>query len=187
MSYNINGLSNKSLYPEFFSFISQHDIFALSETHIVEDKVTLHEKFFKDFSLFWKPAIKTKKCGRASGGYLFGVKKSLVKEQISCCFQQVSGMDTIVIRINGMKIILIPVYINGATWNSDSEDIDQYFLANYEENIILIGDMNARIGEVQQSIDEIISSTFEADLGQRSSEDKILNPRGSKILGLCNN
>lgn len=51
VSYNVHGLTNKKLFPEFFLYIKSYDIFLLHETHIMPDKYCDYEKIFGGFKL----------------------------------------------------------------------------------------------------------------------------------------
>lgn len=39
LSFNVAGLSNKLLFPEFFKFVKDHDVFALYETWVMQDQI----------------------------------------------------------------------------------------------------------------------------------------------------
>ena len=173
------------MFPEFFDFLAKFDIFALSETHITDEYTKNFERYFKDFALLWKPAIRSSNYGRASGGCLYGVKKNLTMKNISYQFNQKYGMDYINIKGYGTQFELIPIYINGATWMAEFEGIKHHLREDMAQNTILVGDMNARIGEAQQNIEETFVTTFHADLGLRKSKDTTRNTRGNKILEMC--
>lgn len=68
LSYKVAGLSNKILFPEFFKYVKDYDVFALYETWVMQDQIVKFEKYFGGFELNWKPAIRTAITGRASGG-----------------------------------------------------------------------------------------------------------------------
>jgi len=53
------------------------DIFFLSET-FVEGKFYEHEGRFKGFQLHWQAAVRNHVRGRASGGFLIGIKSTLL-------------------------------------------------------------------------------------------------------------
>ncbi|XP_075160593.1 uncharacterized protein LOC142233513 [Haematobia irritans] len=61
----------------------------------------------------------------------------------------------------------------------------------FEENIIInpiiIGDLNARIGEYCQHLNEIYEELFDAGLEERKSKDQTINGNGRKLLELCDN
>lgn len=82
LAYNINGLSNKVMFPKFFSFIYKYDIFFLSETHVTEGNISNYIRHFSEFELKWIPALKTSKFGRASGGCILGYKKSIISSDL---------------------------------------------------------------------------------------------------------
>ncbi|XP_075157502.1 uncharacterized protein LOC142230757 [Haematobia irritans] len=48
-----------------------------------------------------------------------------------------------------------------------------------------MGDLNVRIGEQSQYLNEIYEETFKAGLGRRKSKDKIVNNNGRKLLEFC--
>lgn len=80
VSYNINGLSNKIMFPKFLSFINKYDIFFLAETHVTEVNISNYSRYFAGYELKWIPAIKVSNFGRASGGAFWVTKKVLTRQ-----------------------------------------------------------------------------------------------------------
>ena len=58
---------------------NKFEIFLLYETHVIDEKQSLFEVYFKNYTIHWIPASKTHKSGRASGGCLYGFKKDVQK------------------------------------------------------------------------------------------------------------
>lgn len=56
MAYNINGLANKSIFPNFFNYIKNCDIFFLYETHLTAEGQSRFQKFFDGWELRWVDA-----------------------------------------------------------------------------------------------------------------------------------
>lgn len=80
MSFNVAGLNNKLVYGKFFSYINKFDIVFLYETHIVEEKITDFDFYFRDFKTKWIGAKRAHNIGRASGGCLLAFKRAIEKK-----------------------------------------------------------------------------------------------------------
>lgn len=46
---------------------------------------------------------------------------------------------------------IIPIYLNGTNWVKDTEMLEQLLIEINSENIMIIGDVNARVGREQVS------------------------------------
>ena len=83
------------------------------------------------------------------------------------------------------ELLIIPCYLNCNQWERDFEALDE--LVNYvfeiDRDVIILGDMNARVGTRQ-----VICSEMEVDTDkyavQRRSKDQSANGRGSRFLEL---
>lgn len=49
VSYNVSGLSNKSLFRDFYNFLNEFDFIFLYETFLTEDVFNEYEVKFKNF------------------------------------------------------------------------------------------------------------------------------------------
>lgn len=99
--------------PNFFEYLRSADVFILIETHIMENQIGRYNKFFDNFVLKWKYAIKVNRCGRASGGILIGVNNSIKTQNISFKFIESNEKFYITLESNNS---LIPVYLRGESW-----------------------------------------------------------------------
>ena len=185
LSYNCHGLENKVLQNDFFQFIKTSDIFVLLETHITEDKVARFKKYSSGYDTYWKAAVRNSKFGRAIAGCVYGVKRELKKYNISYEFNVKEDIELIIIKTSMKTINIMPLYLRAATWY-DSFELVKHFLTNEDvENLVLIGDLNIRIGNEQQYLDEFIKSTFKAGFEIRKSKDPIVEAKGKAFLELC--
>lgn len=131
----------------------------------------------------WKTnaATKTRKKGRAAGGTLVGVRKSL-----ELGWKLESWKFGIIIgglRLkNGAQGKIITTYNNvGVTQVSSeiSKHIEEATIRG--ETILVAGDWNARVGN-QNGMEEEELEQFGLN---RNSQDKKLDPEGKKLLALC--
>jgi hypothetical protein len=139
------------------------------------------EKFFGEFKLVWVPATKNSNYGRGIGGSLYGFKINLKKADIIVEFEKVRNVDVLKVSTTISTFYIIPVYLRGITWIEDFEKIK--FLVNDWDlkNVVIIGDLNIRIGEEQQW-DDFNSNILRE---RRCSKDKILNKKGKIFLDFC--
>lgn len=185
LSYNIHGLKNKLLFQKFFDYIKGFDIFLLLETHIEKESFVQYEKYFNGFKLYWKAATRSSNLGRASGGCLYGIRKELSKLGIAHSFKKIQNTDVIDVKINNSTINIIPMYIRSSYWQNEFNEIKEFFRENETIVPIVIGDLNARIGELQQDIQDIHRSQLDM-YDRRCSKDKEKNGKGDQFMELCN-
>lgn len=185
LSYNIHGLENKILYNDFFNYINSFDIVILLETHICEEKFENFKNYFKNLNIFWKPAHRVSRYGRAIGGCLYGINKNLNQQGLKCTLSNNSGLDIINIKTVDTEIKIYPLYLRSANWEEDFGLVESFFNENGAENGLVVGDLNVRIGEMQQMVEEEIQSWCPAFLGRRKSKDAIINGKGKKFMELC--
>lgn len=186
MSYNVNGLANKYLYPLFFTYLKSFDVIILVETHLMKESTKQAEKYFPGFDIFWTEAIKINRFGRAIGGKMLGIKKSL--KNLNLYYELVTAyqINALCIKVNNKRITLLPLYLRSANWEQDFSLVKQFMNEMAGENPILIGDMNIRIGELQQDI-SMHQDTFLTATEIRKSMDKEVNHKGRVFLDHCNN
>lgn len=183
LGYNIHGLSNKCLYPEFYEYICTFDVFALFETHVIEERIQQWKKYFKNFDIFWKSANRVSNFGRASGGCIYGVKKELKERGLTYSFNRIENVDVIKLTFYGMQIAILPVYIRGASWVEEFNLLKDFMVNHWQSNMVILGDTNTRIGTIQQEVDEIYN--FQSDLKFRKSKDVISNSKGKQFIDFC--
>lgn len=185
LSYNVHGLKNKCLYPEFFNYIGGFEIFALLETHVMENQTDGWFKYFKDFHLCWYYAEKSSRYGRASGGIVCGVKKDLYEIGIKHTFRTENNLNIIHIQTPTNTFIVIPAYIRQEHWTNEFNNITEIVSRTTESRIILAGDMNIRIGKLQQNLEDCLESEFVAGTESRKSKDDVVNSKGTKFMEFC--
>lgn len=184
ISYNVNGLANKLLFSDFFNYIRTFDIFILIETHVENDK--LYGKYFEGFEVEWRLATRRSRFGRTSGGCTYGVNKRLKKLGLHIKFDIREGLDLLVVKDTNCTFTLVPTYLRGENWNSEFHQVKNFFEEVEILNPIIMGDLNIRIGEHTQEIDEVANEVFRAGIEERKSKDKIANSKGETFLEFCN-
>lgn len=185
LSYNINGLKNKCLYPEFFEYIGGFDMFALIETHVMETQTENWSKYFKDFNLMWQKAERSSIHGRASGGIVCGVRKDLQTKGVDYSFVKENHLNMIKISTLESCFTFVPVYIRGENWACDFEAMREIFEKIDDGHIILAGDVNVRIGNLQQNLESGLETEFTAGMETRRSKDSIVNAKGKQYMEFC--
>lgn len=181
LSYNCHGLENKVLYNDFFQYVRSSDVFMILETHIMADKVERFKRFFNGFDTYCIPAIKNNRFGRGIAGYVYGVKKDLREKKISYEFKKIENIELILIKCADKSINVMPLYLRTATCNEDLELVKNVLINKDLENLI-IGNY---IGNLQQSLDEFIKSTFKSGFDTRKSRDSVVNSKGNMFMEFC--
>ena len=184
LSYNVANLNSKNNFSNFYSYIKSFDIFFLFETHVINEKRSHFCNKFNEYMLYWVDAKKTHSVGRASGGCLYGFKKSIEKTY-SLKFQSFGNNVVLNAKFNSESVSFLPRYLNCTNWSNDFMDLE-CFLNNFQNSTFcLVGDLNARIGEIQ---------TLDADLMSqnifycaRLSKDKTVDWKGRKLIDLMDN
>lgn len=186
MSYNINGFENKFLYPNFFRYITSFDILILVETHTLEDKAPRFHKYLPGFEISWIFAKKINNFGRASGGVMLAINKNVNQRNIRYDFQTRNSVLSIIVSCGYQKMTIVPLYIRSADWENEFSVLKRSMYDFEIDNLILLGDVNVRIGELQQVISPIHEEVFAAGYKERKSMDKEVNGKGRKYLDFCN-
>lgn len=113
------------------------------ETLVTENKIIEYEDIFNGYKLFWIPAKKPT-IGRPSEGYVFGIKQNKIRTNI--LFVVINGMTLIEIQQNESKFFILPMYINFNIWQHQFDKMYSFINEFSEQNLMIIGDLNARIG-----------------------------------------
>lgn len=116
--------------------------------------------------------------GRASGGTIVGIRREL-RERITVVEEQLGIYIKIKVE-NGSRCI-IPAYINCNNWNLDFENLQNLINSNKLEDLIIIGDLNARIGAFQGTGKRFINDQLHKE---RNSKDPIVNSNGKDLIEL---
>lgn len=91
----------------------------------------------------------------------------------------------IVIKTAKKVINILPLYLRTSTWNEDLEATRSFLINKDLENLVIIGDLNVRIGNLQQPLDEFFMSKFKAGLHTRTSQDAVINSKGKMFFEFC--
>ena len=195
--WNVEGLYEKLHLSDLCEFIQSLDIIGLGETFTLPG-FKFDIKFPDHYALHC-PATKYSKYGRPSGGIVLLIRKTL-RKFIKIIDTQLSHV--LAIRINkklcktGKDVLLIMVYnhpresifYKNKDYFSTLEQVDQ-FIANLIEkgqefDVILGGDLNARIGDWAYTDDgendEDSPTTY-----LRESQDSFINNAGRTLIELC--
>lgn len=183
LSFNVHGLQNKILFPEFFNYLKTFDVIYLCETHLEEKNFKNLEKYFGGFKLIWTSASRNSSIGRGIGGELIAFKTSLINGNVKVNVEKSSEVVTINIKTANEHITIIPLYLRAETWWNQFNNIKTFFIEHAPSNVIIMGDLNIRIGEAQQTLlndnyNHIVNAV-------RRSKDKIKNSRGQAFLDFC--
>ncbi|XP_070074178.1 uncharacterized protein [Drosophila takahashii] len=68
---------------------------------------------------------------------------------VNCSFTTQQGVATISLSCAQNKLSILPVYLNCNNWKQDFEDLYNWLLDYNGNNVMIVGDLNARIGEHQ--------------------------------------
>ena len=93
-------------------------------------------------------------------------------------FLKINGLDIIKISAGRIHLHLIPLYLRPNEWNEDFEILVGVLLNQNLENVIVMGDLNVRIGNLQIKIAESNLSSISKIFEQRQSKDIFVNARG---------
>jgi hypothetical protein len=82
---------------------------------------------------------------------------------------------------------IIPVYLNCNFWEDSFSKLNNLFLENNVSNSLLIGDCNARKGNLQSIPNEIMLNLNCETISSsnRISKDEIINVKGKRLLDFC--
>ena len=200
-TWNVESLFDKVSLQGFCDFIGSFDIVCLGETFTLPS-FDFSVKF-EDFVSIHSPAEKFTSTGRPSGGLVILIKKEL--EQ----FIQVIKTNTshiLCLRIkknlfNSAKdLLLICTYIHPVNSifysNKEYENtlemlenfITEVLIQEEDVDIMLGGDLNARIGEwcYTQHSETEDQNDLEDVTYHRTAQDAQTNPNGRKLIEICN-
>lgn len=205
LHWNVNGLTNKFIHPDFSLYVSTFDFVCLVETFLVEFDKTL----FPDHHVFVKPAVKLpKERGRCSGGVICLIKKSIDPELKHIKHIWVDVDNILLFRLDKTffhlpsNILYVCTYVppehspyypfvNVDDGISQLENclIDQ-LTSRDDVTLLMCGDFNGRTADLLPDLDDQnVSYCFSErheDVGlQRKSEDKTLNSYGKLFLNMC--
>lgn len=170
--WNIAGIEAKD--RDFWSYLIGYDFIGLCETWLTEerwDKI----KYRLPNSHEWvsKHAIRVKGRGRASGGIIIGKRKNWGSNKMEVIETRGEGIMHIKVREEAEEIRIFTVY--NSTYGREIGEVLAKELESYEnDNIIIGGDFNIRIGE---------KGGDEEEGGiQRKSKDKTVGNGSSSFM-----
>lgn len=142
------------------------------------------EKYFSGFKLKWISAVRNYKCGRASGGCLFGVKVNSPWYK-KAKFLEKDGIVYLYVMVEGKSLYIVPMYINSNNWMNEYNAVYNFLMSLDVGDVMLVGDLNARVGSEQVLLN---NSYIKVDFNEtRRAKDLILNSRGLQMLELLQN
>jgi len=183
LCWNVAGLAKKRQFDsDFFSYINEFDGFCLMETWVKSDLFQDFNLVFANFNLKWIAAkASTRGLGRASEGYVFGVKKQIKNVDII-------ENEFIYLLINSVgnveKLCVLPIYLPTHLWDIKLAKIDE-FIRNINCDIILVGDFNARTANKNSAYGNQIVNNVLVNKN-RKSNDIVCNSFGNKLIDFCN-
>ena len=150
----------------------------------MSNKQYFFTQFFKNYVLYWLPAKKIHKAGRASGGCLFGFKKE-VQKYLNLKFINYQNQIMLSCNLNNKQFYFIPKYLNCTSWKYEFECFESMLNDFNPSNFCIVGDLNCRIG-VEQVVDKNELSNLNFNY-RRSSMDKTVNWQGKRLLDAVEN
>lgn len=148
---------------------------------VMENKIDNLRNLFPDHRQHWISATKVNPNGpgRPSEGSLFGIKN---KGLSNGNFFEYSGHTLIELCVREAKFYVLPVYLNDNKWQSGFNELKTFCNEFKHENLMIIGDFNARIGtENVRWGYELLGNSTE----KRSSKDTKIDKRGKLLMELC--
>ena len=196
-SFNCQGIKDKIEDLVFEKELNNHDLFAVSETWLSnEDKISVNGyKFF--------PVCREKELGKIRGGVGWFVREDLRKwikilynissENFLWCKLEKSFFNF------NEDVYICSIYIPPENSSREKRLNKNHFIELSEninkiksENIILVGDLNARtklyddVIESEKGINDHMPESLLSNIKtKRSNQDKKGNRYGRKLIGLC--
>lgn len=87
--------------------------------------------------------------------------------------------------IHDTQITFIPLYLRGCNWQNEFNIVKNFFEENHITNPLIIGDLNIRIGSIQQNVDDFHMEMFKSGREVRRSKDVIDNKKGKQFMKFC--
>lgn len=166
------------------NFLISCNILCFNETWLTTDLID-KPSFLNDYELFSVFATKNFLKGRASGGLLLCVKKNklltvrrLIATEYMLCILLKCKSECLIVGCIYWK----PGLDNDFILESILDSLNYLFLNYSECKIIIGGDWNARLGELDSFDDEMFDSSNL--VGCRSTLDHLISNRGEKLVDL---
>ena len=194
--WNVNGLKNNLRNDDFKKCIDKYDFVAIVETHHTKQS-NINIRGFKHYDI---AATKFKTKGRHSGGIAFYFKK-----QYTNSLTYIKSASNYILWVRLCKqfytnlhndIYIAVTYARPNTFRPDNNFYttleNEIIKHSAKGKVILLGDLNARIGEGDDfSIDQITDNiplpiTYSFDTASpRQNQDTTINACGRQLLELC--
>lgn len=183
---NINGLTYQKLKdPNIITDIKNNDIICFVETHLREDDEPPEIKHFVGFHTVVNKN-KTNFNGRNIKGVSVYVNDKLQNTRIENVVSENGNL--IILKVNnskwkGMKeFFILCCYKEGRDSHYKEDNyygiLKDYIINLKMTNIVIIGDLNGRIG--------LINDNEQLKLTPRISDDQIVNSMGRELIEFCN-
>lgn len=118
------------------------------------------------------------KKGRAGGGMLMGIREEIEVEEVKR--EEIEGRIECAIRMGEDRWRIIRLYVNGDMKNKLEGLKDSIDVREEGVNAVIVGDFNARTGELGVRAEE---EGQEEGEGRRKSRDKKVNREGKRLIG----
>jgi len=183
LCWNVAGLAKKRQFDsDFFNYINEFDGFCLMETWVQSDLFHDFNSVFADFNLKWIAAkASIRGLGRASEGYVFGVKKQIKNVEIivdKFIYLLINSND------NREKLSILPIYLPTHSWDIKLAKVDE-FIQSLSHKVVLVGDFNARTANKNSAYgNQIVNNILVNKV--RKSNDTTCNIFGNKLIDFCN-
>ena len=197
--WNVEGLYEKLNLDGLCEFIQSHDVIGLGETFTLPN-FDFSVKFPEHFALHC-PATKFSKLGRPSGGIVLLIRKTL-EEYIDIVETNLSHVLAIKISkkilLTSRDLLVISMYnhpkesifYKNKDYHSTLEQTEQFIANQIEQgkdfDILLKGDLNARIGDwAHEEDEENYNHEGENKYYERESQDTVINGLGKVLIEIC--
>lgn len=173
--YNVHGNIKKKLEnEEFLRYIRKFDIIALLETH--EENIDRRfGELDKEWISEWEKATRKEIKGRASGGKVIAIKNEMKRY---CELKRRNDIVYVAGKDKKLKRLIIPMYLSYGNWGEEFAKMRNFVEGIEEENIMVVGDLNGRIGEYGGKWQLKNDNLRE----ERKTKDKITNKNGEEVI-----
>ena len=198
LSWNLESLFDKISLPGVSEFVGTFDVACLSETFTLPN-FDFSIKFENFIATHW-PAEKFTQLGRPSGGIVVLIKKQL-KPFIEIVKTNINHIICLKIKkslLNSARDLLYictyihpsnSIYYSTKSYDSTFEVLEEFIADEIQKNenvdLILTGDLNARIGDWCFSLSDDYTEE-ECTVFHRTSQDTQMNPNGRRLIEMCN-